>query len=95
MDFLFWLRMDGSLNWAETALRSGMAKLMNFKLIGQSKGKSVSGFISYKSVKDKLPFPALIICCQITCSDYFANQKQGKEMKDGELFHSELAESML
>lgn len=68
---------------------------MNFKLIGQSKGKSISGFISYTSVKDNLPFPALIICCQITCSDYLANQKQGKEKKEGELCHSELTGSVL
>jgi len=69
--------------------------LRNFKLIGQTKGKSVSGFISYRSVKEKLPFPALIICCQIACSGYFANRKWEKEQKDGELPHSELTGSVL
>lgn len=46
-------------------------------------------------MKDKLPFPALIICYQITCSDYFANQKQEKERKEGEISHSEFTEGML
>lgn len=64
-------------------------KLVNYELISQSKGKSVSVFISYKSVKDNLPFHALIICCQVTCSDYFGNQKQGKERNDVQLFPSE------
>lgn len=60
-------------------------KVMNFKLIGQRKGKTWVDLLA----TDKLPFPAFIICYQITSSSCFAIQKQVKEWKDGKIFLGE------
>lgn len=83
------LRMDGSLICAETALRKVWVKLMNFKLIGQRKGKTWVDLLATHFFWYKLPFPAFIICCQITCSS-FTIQKQGKEWKDRIIFLGEV-----